>query len=98
MQKIAAAHRRHFNIPVLAITGSNGKTIVKEWIYELLHHRLPILRSAKSYNSQLGVPLSVWQLSEEHQFAIFEVGISEPGEMEVLEQIDKTRPGFIKRK
>ncbi|MBX7203340.1 MAG: bifunctional UDP-N-acetylmuramoyl-tripeptide:D-alanyl-D-alanine ligase/alanine racemase [Bacteroidia bacterium] len=95
MQKIAAAHRRHFNIPVLAITGSNGKTIVKEWIYELLHHSMPILRSAKSYNSQLGVPLSVWQLSEEHQFAIFEAGISEPGEMEVLEQIIRPDLGLI---
>jgi alanine racemase len=87
LQQIAVNYRKQFNIPVIGITGSNGKTIVKEWLYQLLGNHLNVVRSPKSYNSQLGVPLSVWQLEKEHGLAIFEAGISEPGEMEKLERI-----------
>lgn len=87
LQKLAAFHRRQFNIPVAGITGSNGKTIVKEWLYQLLREDYHIVRSPKSYNSQTGVPLSVWNISGEHTLGIFEAGISKPGEMERLEKI-----------
>ncbi|MFI5129099.1 MAG: Mur ligase family protein, partial [Chitinophagales bacterium] len=87
LQQLAAHHRKQFNIPVIGITGSNGKTIVKEWLYQLLHADYNIVRSPKSYNSQIGVPLSVWQMNESHELAIFEAGISRPGEMEKLEKI-----------
>lgn len=87
LQQLAAYHRKQFNIPVLGITGSNGKTIVKEWLYQLLHEDYNIVRSPKSYNSQIGVPLSVWQMNGQHTLAIFEAGISKPGEMEKLEKI-----------
>ncbi|HEX8460278.1 MAG TPA: Mur ligase family protein, partial [Segetibacter sp.] len=66
LQMLAAFHRSQFNIPVVGITGSNGKTIVKEWLYHLLQNDYNIVRSPKSYNSQIGVPLSVWQMNEEH--------------------------------
>ena len=81
---LAAFHRKQFNIPVIGITGSNGKTIVKEWLYQLLHTDYNIVRSPKSYNSQIGVPLSVWQMNDHIHLAIFEAGISEAGEMEFL--------------
>lgn len=87
LQTIAAQHRKQFKYPVIGITGSNGKTIVKEWLYQLLKNTFVIVRSPKSYNSQVGVPLSVWQMNAEHTLGIFEAGISEPGEMEKLEQI-----------
>jgi len=87
LQQIAAAHRKQFKVPVVGITGSNGKTIVKEWLYQLLGERYNIARSPKSYNSQVGVPLSVWLMNKEHQLGIFEAGISQPGEMEQLERI-----------
>lgn len=87
MQKLASAHRKLFNIPVIGITGSNGKTIVKEWLYQLLRADKNIVRSPKSYNSQIGVPLSVWQMHAENQLAIFEAGISQPGEMNKLAEI-----------
>src|SRR5262249_31473053 len=87
LQRLAAYHRKQFNIPVVGITGSNGKTIVKEWLYQLLHEKYNIVRSPRSYNSQIGVPLSVWQINEHHELAIFEAGISEPGEMDKLEKI-----------
>ena len=87
LQNLAAHHRSQFNYPVIGITGSNGKTIVKEWLYQLLSPDYNIVRSPRSYNSQIGVPLSVWQMSEEHNLAIFEAGISQPGEMEKLEKI-----------
>ncbi len=87
LQQWAAFHRSQFNIPVVGISGSNGKTIIKEWIYQLLHRDLYIVKSPKSYNSQLGVPLSVLQMQAGHQFAIFEAGISQTDEMEKLEQI-----------
>ncbi len=95
LQQLAAFHRRQFDIPVVGITGSNGKTIVKEWLYQLLSPDLNIIRSPKSYNSQIGVPLSVWKMEKEHQLAIFEAGISEPGEMEKLEEIIKPEYGII---
>jgi alanine racemase len=87
MQLIAACHRKQFNVPVIGITGSNGKTVVKEWLYQLLSTSYNIVRSPKSYNSQVGVPLSVWLMTAEQQMAIFEAGISQPGEMEKLERI-----------
>ena len=87
LQKLTASHRKRFSIPVIGITGSNGKTIVKEWIYQLLRADKNIVRSPKSYNSQIGVPLSVWRMNDDHQLAIFEAGISLPGEMHKLEEI-----------
>ena len=87
LHMLAAYHRRQFNIPVIGITGSNGKTIVKEWLFQLLQGELNIVRSPKSYNSQVGVPLSVWQMSGQDQLAIFEAGISQPGEMQKLAKI-----------
>lgn len=87
LQQIAAHHRSQFSYPVIAITGSNGKTIVKEWLYQLLSPDYNIVRSPRSYNSQIGVPLSVWQMTEENNLAIIEAGISKPGEMQHLQQI-----------
>lgn len=87
MQTLAAHHREQFNIPIVGITGSNGKTIVKEWLFQLLSPDFNIVRSPRSYNSQIGVPLSVWLLEEDHNFGIFEAGISEPGEMDRLEKV-----------
>ncbi|MFO7829218.1 MAG: bifunctional UDP-N-acetylmuramoyl-tripeptide:D-alanyl-D-alanine ligase/alanine racemase, partial [Bacteroidales bacterium] len=87
LQKLAAAHRKKFNYPVVGITGSNGKTIVKEWLFHLLQGKKNVIRNPKSYNSQVGVPLSVWLMSEMNGLAIFEAGISMPGEMEKLEKI-----------
>jgi alanine racemase len=95
LQRLAAYHRKQFNIPVVGITGSNGKTIVKEWLYQLLHEKYNIVRSPKSYNSQIGVPLSVWQMNEHHELAIFEAGISEPGEMDKLEKIIQPTIGIL---
>ena len=87
MQELAKWHREQFHIPVIGITGSNGKTIVKEWLYQLLREDHHIVRSPKSYNSQVGVPLSVWQIGNEDNLGIFEAGISQPGEMQRLEEI-----------
>lgn len=87
LQKLVAYHRRKFDIPVIGIAGSNGKTVVKEWLYQLLHKDYNIVRSPRSYNSQTGVPLSVWQLDETATLGIFEAGISMPDEMEHLESI-----------
>jgi len=84
MQAIAAFHRAQFKVPVVGITGSNGKTIVKEWLYQLLQKDYAITRSPRSYNSQIGVPLSVWEMNAQTQLGIFEAGISLPGEMEKL--------------
>ena len=95
LQQLAAYHRNQFNIPVIGITGSNGKTIVKEWLYQLLHEDFNIVRSPKSYNSQVGVPLSVWQMNEQHTLAIFEAGISEPGEMGNLQKIIQPTIGIL---
>jgi alanine racemase len=87
LQEIAKKHREEFTYPVIAITGSNGKTIVKEWAYEALRNTLNIVSSPKSFNSQIGVPLSVWQMNMEHECALFEAGISAPGEMNALAKI-----------
>ncbi len=87
LQTIAKQHRAKFNIPVIGITGSNGKTIVKEWLFQLLQPDFNIVRSPRSYNSQIGVPLSVWQINEQHELGIFEVGISAKGEMQALADI-----------
>ena len=95
LQLLAKHHREQFSIPVIGITGSNGKTIVKEWLYQLMRDDKNIVRSPKSYNSQTGVPLSVWQLSEEHELAIFEAGLSRPGEMELLEKIIEPTIGIF---
>lgn len=95
LQLLAAHHRRQFNIPVIGITGSNGKTVVKEWLYQLLKKDFTICRSPKSYNSQLGVPLSVLNLNHTHTLAIFEAGISQPGEMEILADIIRPTFGII---
>ena len=95
LQKLTAWHRSQFNIPVIGITGSNGKTIVKEWLYQLLHADYNIVRSPKSYNSQIGVPLSVWQMNATHTLGVFEAGISLPGEMEKLEKIIRPTIGIF---
>jgi len=87
LQKLAIFHRKKFQIPVIGITGSNGKTIVKEYLYQLLHSDFNIVRSPRSYNSQIGVPLSIWEMNEKHTLAIFEAGISQPDEMEKLQPI-----------
>lgn len=95
LQKLAANHRQQFQIPVIGVTGSNGKTIVKEWLYQLLKEDYTICRSPKSYNSQVGVPLSVWQLNTHHTLGIFEAGISEIGEMEKLSEIISPTLGIL---
>ncbi|MDB5257716.1 MAG: bifunctional UDP-N-acetylmuramoyl-tripeptide:D-alanyl-D-alanine ligase/alanine racemase [Chitinophagaceae bacterium] len=87
LQTMAAYKRSLFHIPVLAITGSNAKTIVKEWIWQMLHTDYAVVRSPKSYNSQLGVPLSVWEMEGYHSMAIFEAGISTYYEMEYLRNV-----------
>lgn len=87
LQKLAAYHRDRFHYPVVGITGSNGKTIVKEWLSELMAPEYKIIRSPRSYNSQIGNPLSVWLMDEQFNLAIFEAGISKPGEMEKLEKL-----------
>ncbi len=95
LQKIAIAHRKQFDIPVIGITGSNGKTIVKEWLYQLLSDDYHIVRNPKSFNSQIGVPISVWQMNAEHTLGIFEAGISEPDEMLKLEKIIQPTIGLF---
>jgi Alr-MurF fusion protein len=95
LQQIAAAHRSLFHIPVMGITGSNGKTVVKEWLSQLLGSDYNIVRSPKSYNSQIGVPLSVWQMAEEHKLAVFEAGISQPGEMQKLQSVIQPTIGLF---
>lgn len=87
LQQLTAAHRHRYLIPVIGITGSNGKTIVKEWLYYLLGNSFRPVQSPKSFNSQVGVPLSVWQINEGHDIAIFEAGISKSGEMKNLRGI-----------
>ena len=87
LQQLTAYHRKQFSFPVIGITGSNGKTIVKEWLYQLLQADYNIVRSPKSYNSQIGVPLSIWQMNSQHNLGIFEAGISMNGEMQRLEKI-----------
>lgn len=95
MHMLAMNHRLKFHFPVIGITGSNGKTIVKEWLNHLLHKQFQIIRSPRSYNSQLGVPLSVWGMSPEHELGIFEAGVSTIGEMDALEKIIQPSVGII---
>lgn len=95
LQALAAYKRSLYHGPVIGITGSNGKTVVKEWLYQLLKEDYHITRSPKSYNSQIGVPLSVWQLNQQTQLAIFEAGISKMGEMERLQPIIQPTIGVI---
>lgn len=87
LQRQAERHRDEFDIPVVGITGSNGKTMVKEWLYQLLSPEMFVTRSPRSYNSQIGVPLSVWLMDEHTQVGVFEAGISKPGEMAALRAI-----------
>ena len=87
LQALAAYHRAQYSYPVVGITGSNGKTIVKDWLVQLLSPDRHIVSSPKSYNSQIGVPLSVWQMSSDHDLGIFEAGISESGEMDALRNV-----------
>lgn len=95
LQRLAERHRDEFNIPIVGITGSNGKTMVKEWLYQLLSPQMNVTRSPKSYNSQIGVPLSVWLLNEQTEVGLFEAGISEPGEMEALRDIIQPTIGVL---
>ncbi len=95
LQKLCAHHRQTFQYPVIGITGSNGKTIIKEWLYQILHSKLRIVRNPKSYNSQVGVPLSVWQMDNSYDLGVFEAGISLPGEMIILEEILKPTIGIF---
>ena len=95
LQRLAERHRDEFDIPIVGITGSNGKTMVKEWLYQLLSPQLTVTRSPKSYNSQIGVPLSVWLLNEQTQVGLFEAGISQPGEMGALCDIIQPTIGVL---
>ena len=87
LHEIAAKKRKKYNLPVVGITGSNGKTIVKEWLSSILQNSLNVVKSPRSYNSQIGVPLSVWALDKTHEVGIFEAGISQVNEMQLLEKI-----------
>ena len=95
MQKIAATHRKNFNHPVVGITGSNGKTIVKEWLAAVLSKKFSVIKNPNSYNSQIGVPLSVWQMNELYNFGIFEAGISQKNEMDLLEAVIQPNIGIL---
>lgn len=95
LQEIAVFHRKHFSIPIIGITGSNGKTIVKEWLADILKDDFTICANPKSYNSQIGVPLSIWQLNTDHTLGIFEAGISTVDEMEKLSKIIQANIGIL---
>ena len=95
LQHLAANHRQAFDIPVIGVTGSNGKTIVKEWLSVLLAKDYNLVKSPRSYNSQIGVPLSVWEINEHHNFGVFEAGISKSGEMEFLEPVIRPTIGIF---
>ncbi len=95
LQHLAAFHRQQFDLPVLGITGSNGKTVVKEWLNQLLEDRFLIVRSPRSYNSQIGVPLSICEISDQHELALIEAGISQAGEMLLLEEIIRPDIGVL---
>ena len=95
LQRLAERHRDEFNIPIVGITGSNGKTMVKEWLYQLLSPSMTVTRSPKSYNSQIGVPLSVWLLNEQSEVGLFEAGISQPDEMSSLTDIIQPTIGVL---
>ena len=95
LQHVAAYHRRQYDIPVVGITGSNGKTIVKDWIVQMVGESRRLVFSPRSYNSQIGVPLSVWQMNAEHQLAVFEAGISQAGEMDYLREVIQPSIGIF---
>ena len=95
LQRLAERHRDEFDVPIVGITGSNGKTMVKEWLYQLLSPQKVVTRSPKSYNSQIGVPLSVWLLGEQTEVGLFEAGISQPGEMQALRDIIQPTIGVL---
>jgi len=95
LQELAGFHRQQFDIPLVGITGSNGKTVVKEWLNQLLEDRFRIVRSPRSYNSQIGVPLSLWQIQPVHQLALIEAGISKTGEMQTLEPMIRPSLGIL---
>ena len=95
LQRLAERHRDEFDIPIVGITGSNGKTMVKEWLYQLVSPQMVVTRSPRSYNSQIGVPLSVWLLNEQTQVGLFEAGISQPGEMQALRDIIQPTIGIL---
>ncbi len=95
LQQISIQKRVNNDIPSIGITGSNGKTIVKEWLFEILSSQKRVVKSPKSYNSQIGVPLSVWNIDNLYDYGVFEAGISKPGEMEHLEKIIKPQFGIL---
>ena len=95
LQRLAQKHRQQFHYPVIGITGSNGKTIVKEWLTSILDDKFKVVKSPDSYNSRLGVPLSVWQMSDQHDIAVFEAGISKPNEMRALAEIIDPTIGIL---
>ncbi len=95
LQRLAERHRDEFNIPIVGITGSNGKTMVKEWLYQVLSPDHVVTRSPKSFNSQIGVPLSVWLLNDQTEIGLFEAGISQMGEMESLRDIIQPTIGVL---
>ena len=95
LQRLAERHRDEFSCPVVGITGSNGKTMVKEWLYQVLSPDFHVTRSPKSFNSQIGVPLSVWLLNEQTEVGLFEAGISQPGEMPALADIIQPTIGVL---
>ena len=95
LQRLAERHRDEFDIPIVGLTGSNGKTMVKEWLYQLLSPQFSVTRSPKSFNSQIGVPLSVWLLNEQTEIGLFEAGISQMGEMEALSDIIQPTIGVL---
>ena len=95
LQKLAIYHLAQFNLKTIGITGSNGKTIVKEWLYQSLFHDYTTVKSPKSFNSQLGLPLSLLEITKKHQLGIFEIGISKPHEMKILEDIFSPQIGIL---
>src|SRR6478609_9138029 len=95
LQALAAIHRSQFSIPIVGITGSNGKTIIKEWLFQLLSPDHNIAKNPGSYNSQIGVPLSVWAVQAHHQLGIFEAGISKPNEMARLQKVIRPTLGIF---
>ncbi|MCQ2243326.1 MAG: bifunctional UDP-N-acetylmuramoyl-tripeptide:D-alanyl-D-alanine ligase/alanine racemase [Bacteroidaceae bacterium] len=95
IQRLAERHRDEFQVPVIGITGSNGKTIVKEWLFQILSQDRTVTRSPRSYNSQIGVPLSVWRMDNNTEIAILEAGISQPNEMKYLRDIIQPTIGII---
>ena len=95
LQNLASAHRKKFSYPVIGITGSNGKTVIKEWLFQLLQPDVSIVRTPRSYNSQIGVPLSIWLMTENRKMAVLECGISQKGEMKRLENMVKPSIGIF---